>query len=185
MPATPERRSAARTATLVAIPVALLAGLLSFWVLGGFERGEPSSSTSARPPATGPVPVPAPSLAPAVAEVCRALVAALPETTNAGARRPVTAGPEQNAAYGDPPVTVACGAGPTSFPQTDDRWTLSGVCWHARSDPDRTVWTTVDRVVPVMVTVPGGREASAQSVIPFSAAIGGTDPLLDNSPAGC
>jgi hypothetical protein len=196
MPASSERRSAARTATLVAIPVALLAGLLSFWVLGGFDRTEPSPSApspsapspSAPSPgaqATGPVSMPAPSLPPAVAGTCRSLVAALPDAIRDARRRPVTAGPEQNAAYGDPPVTLACGTEPASIPTGDRVFVLSGVCWFARPDTDRTVWTTVDRVVPVTVTVPGGQEASAQSVIPFSAAIGGTDPLIDNPPTGC
>jgi hypothetical protein len=186
MPASPVPRSAARTATLVAIPVALLAGLLSFWALGGFNRDEPSPAPL--PPtvvATGPVSMPAPSLAPEVAEICRSLVTALPGALRDAGRRPVTAGLAQNAAYGDPPVTLACGTPPASLPPDGFVIGLSGVCWYMRPDSDRTVWTTVDRVVPVTVTVPGGQEGSSQSVIPFSAAIRGANPPIDDPPTGC
>ena len=51
-----------------------------------------------------------------------------PATLRDLAARPVTAGPEQNAAYGDPPLTVACGVpGRRSAPADGDqvccRWT--------------------------------------------------------------
>src|SRR5262245_32008322 len=184
MPASPEQRSAARTATLIAIPVALLAGLVSFWALGGFHRGEPSPPTPSAM-ATGPVSMTAPALAPEVAGICRSLVTALPDAVRDGPRRPVTAGEAQNAAYGDPPVTLACGTPPASIPPDGFVVGLSGVCWYMRPDNDRTVWTTVDRVVPVLMTVPGGQQASAQSVIPFSAAIRGANPPIDNPPTGC
>ena len=48
---------------------------------------------------------------------------------------------------------------------------LNGVCWYAVGVGAATEWTTVDRVVPVTVTVPGPLDGSAQSVIPFSAPI--------------
>ncbi|MFC7763591.1 DUF3515 family protein [Catellatospora bangladeshensis] len=61
---------------------------------------------------TAPVAVPAPSLNARQTTVCRALLSQLPDRLQDLPRRDVTAGHEQNAAYGDPAVTVACGAAP-------------------------------------------------------------------------
>ena len=183
----PVRRSAARLATLVALPVALVVGLLSVWLLGGLDRSTsaPTPAASPRATASGPVPVSAPPLTPGTAEVCRAVVAGLPATVPGGARRPVSAGPEQNAAYGDPPTTLACGTAPATFAPTAGLTLLSGVCWYAGTGGSRTVWTTVDRVVPVTVTVPGPAAGSAQSVIPFSDAIAAADVRRPDAPSGC
>jgi Ni,Fe-hydrogenase III small subunit len=48
-----------------------------------------------------------------------------------------------------------------------------------------TAWTTVDRAIPVTVTVPGAAEGSAQSVVPFSTAVATADPRRDSAPSGC
>jgi len=171
----PVRRSAARTATMVAVPVALLAGLAMLWGFGAFSR-----------PDTGPVEMATRELSPAVARVCRSVVADLPDTVAGSARRPVTAGPEQNAAYGDPPVTLACGTSRPTVENTATVYPLSGVCWFAEPGPDGAVWTTVDREVPVTVTVPGPADGSAQTVIAFSAAVGAHDPVrAAGTPTGC
>jgi hypothetical protein len=183
--ADPVRRDAARVATLVALPVAVLVALLSLWALGGLERAEnvPTGPTTVPPASPGAaVPLPARSLRPETAEVCRALVAALPDAIPGRARRPVSAGAEQNAAYGEPPVTLACGTPPASYPPTAELDILSGVCWYAQPGPTGTLWTTVDRMVPVTVTVPGPLAGSAQSVIPFSRAIAGGDPRTPAAP---
>jgi hypothetical protein len=170
----PVRRSAARTATLVAVPVALAVGLALLWSFGAFSR-----------PGTGPVEMAAPALAEEATLVCRAVIADLPDTVTGDPRRPVTAGAEQNAAYGDPPLTLACGTGETTFPPTDLVYPLSGVCWHATTAAESTVWTTVDRQVPVTVTVPGPQEGAAQKVIAFSEAVRSADPAVATVPTGC
>jgi len=105
----PVSRRAARLAALIALPVALVAGFVTFRVLapGGSASGDGAAPGGG---ATTAVDVAAPSLAPRTATVCRALLAKLPATLGDLTRRPVTAGAEQNAAYGDPPVTVACGS---------------------------------------------------------------------------
>jgi hypothetical protein len=126
------------------------------------------------------------TLTPEATEICRAIVADLPDTVAGSARRPVSAGAEQNAAYGDPPVTLACGTGPPPVENTATVFPLSGVCWFSQAAPDATVWTTVDRAVPVSVTVPGPQDASAQTVIGFSAAVGAADPVRATGvPSGC
>ena len=168
MPASP-----ARTATLVAVPVALLAGFLVFWSLGGLA-GAPQAGASGDPQATTPVSVPAPSLDATTADACRALLAALPASVRDRRQRPVTGGAEQNAAYGDPPIVLSCGVTKPSVPQVADLIGISGVCWWPEERSDRDVYTTVDRQVPVRVTVPKVYSASAQWVATFSAAITGS-----------
>jgi Protein of unknown function (DUF3515) len=178
-------RSAARTATLVALPATLIAGVLTFWLLGGFRAGPDGAGASAaarpsapaRPQSSAPVPVPAPALSAEQATACRALVAKLPAVLDALPRRPVTQGAEQNAAaYGDPPVTLTCGAPPVPAGVTDQPFELAGVCWYPQRRADATVWTTLDRQIPVAVTVPASYQPPAQWVIDFSAPVLATIP---------
>jgi Ni,Fe-hydrogenase III small subunit len=182
--------AARRAATLAAIPAALLVGALVFWLLGGVGRDREPVPQPARPAATGPVTLPAVPLTDRAASACRGLVARLPGALRAGTvqeapRRPVTAGAEQNAAYGDPPITLRCGAGATrSVAPEDTVFGLSGVCWLADQRPEGTVWTTVDREVPVTVTVPAAYPEPGQWVIEFSAALQAAVPATA-APSGC
>jgi uncharacterized protein DUF3515 len=183
-------RRAARLAALAALPFALLAGVLAYWRLGGFAAPQPApappaTSAPAAAAASGPVAVPAPALPPRQALVCRAVLARAPDGLGALARRPVTAGPQQNAAYGDPPVTLACGSAAPSVAPEATVYALSGVCWYAEPRPGTTVWTTVDREVPVSVTVPASYPAPGQLVIAFSAAVAAAQPALAGAPSGC
>jgi hypothetical protein len=183
----PIRRGAARTATLVAAPVALLIALVSLWVFGGFSvfsHPAPAPSASPTPQASSLVSLPAPALAEDVVGVCRQVVAALPETVLGSHRRPVS-GPEQNAAYGDPPVTLACGVSAAVVAPTDVVTQISGVCWIAKPGTANTVWTTVDRSVPIAVTVPGQSGGSGQPVVSFVDSIKANDPVAAHYPTGC
>jgi Protein of unknown function (DUF3515) len=164
--------SPARIATLVAVPVAVLAGALVFWLLNGFTGGRGTGKPhTPRPQATGTVQVAAPPLDERSATVCRALLAKLPEAVRDRPRRPVTAGPEQNAAYGDPPIVLSCGVDQPAVPQVAQLLVLSGVCWLPEERADDQVWTAVDRAVPVRVTVPKAYDPAGQWVIDFSPAI--------------
>jgi hypothetical protein len=184
---TSEHAGAARLALAVAVPVALVAGVLSLWSLGAFDRpGGPAPAANPHAGATSPVQVPAAPLSPRAVAVCRAVLAELPSGVRDAPRRPVVEGAEQNAAYGDPPLTVACGAPAASVAPEGEVSLLSGVCWHAlRASADTTVWTTLDREVPVRVTVPSAYEAPGQWVIHFSAALTAADPPLATPPRGC
>lgn len=177
------RRSAAVTASLVAVPLALAVALISLVTHGAFSSDPPAAAPT--PAATSPVTMAAPALLEPAVPVCRTVVANLPDSAVGLARRPVSAGAEQNAAYGDPPITVACGTSQPTVEPTDDVITLSGVCWLAVPGTGSTAWTTVDRVIPVTVTVPGAAEGSAQSVAPFSAAVATGDPRAPTAPSGC
>jgi hypothetical protein len=119
------------------------------------------------------------------AAACRDLLAHLPGALDDRPRRPVTAGADQNAAYGDPPITLACGVPPVSLPAGAQVYGLSGVCWYSQPSGDATVWTTVDRETPVRVTVPDAYPAPGQWVIEFSAPVTATLPRAANVPAGC
>jgi hypothetical protein len=179
------RLGAARTASLIAIPIALGIGALSLWRFGAFDGASPRVSSTPPVQATGPVTMAAPTLSDDVAAVCRAVVAHLPETVHDANRRPVSAGDEQNAAYGEPALTVACGAPIASVDPTALVYPLGGVCFVAAAGSGGAVWTTVDRQVPVVVTVPGDTDGSAQSVVPLTPAIAFGDPPAAAKPSGC
>ncbi len=188
---TPDRttRRAALWATVVAVPLAVLTGWLVFSAVdrgpaGGTGAASPSP-TAARPQSTAPVAMSAPALSQRATVVCRALLSRLPRSVRDLAQRPVTAGAEQNAAYGDPAITVACGVPAPSFPPTDLVYPLDRVCWHAVERPDATVWTTVDRQVPVQVTVPRVYEQPGQWTNEFSATVTETVPSATSAPSGC
>jgi Protein of unknown function (DUF3515) len=116
---------------------------------------------------------------------CRSLVVALPAAVRGLPERPVSAGPEQNAAYGEPPVTVACGGPQPSYGLTDSLAVLSGVCWHTTVGPTGTVWATLDRAVPVRITVPAGYDPPGQWVITFSGPVAATLAPSTDPPSGC
>ncbi|SDY55568.1 Protein of unknown function [Micromonospora pattaloongensis] len=184
-------RQAALWATAVAVPVAALVAVFAINQLSPEEPAaaptpSPSVSASApRPQSSAPVAMAAPPLADRAGTVCRALLSRLPAQVRDLSQRPVTAGHEQNAAYGDPAVTVACGIPLPSFPPTDLVYPLDRVCWHAGQRPDATVWTTVDREVPVQVTIPKTYDEPGQWVIPFSAPVIAAVPSAKTIPTGC
>jgi hypothetical protein len=183
----PATRQAALWATVVAVPLAILVALFAFHRVDSQNPvAEPTpSATIARPQSTAPVPVAAPALAERPATVCRALLSQLPATVRELAQRPVQAGPEQNAAYGDPALTVACGVTAVSYPKTDDVWVVNGVCWHPADGPAATVLTTVDREVPVQVTVPHDYPQALQWAAPVAESVVASVPSTQTVPAGC
>ncbi len=181
--ADPASRRAALYATLVAVPVAILVGVIAFAYIGSRTSksdAKPSASPSAIVP-TSAVAMPAPKLSPAHAQACLAFIAQLPTQLRNLAERHVTAGPEQNAAFGEPPITVQCGAPAVRPAPTDTVYPISGVCWFPTTGTTAAVWTTLDREVPVAVTVPNtyapGGSGSAQWAAEFSA------PLVSAMPS--
>jgi hypothetical protein len=176
-------RSAARWATIGAVPVALLAAAAIFLTARGGPS--PSPSESPRVQSSAPVPMPARKLSARQETVCRALLSQLPHAIRDLSQRPVTAGTEQNAAYGDPPITLACGTTVPSFAPTDKVYPLDAVCWYPVRRPDATVWTTVDREVPVTVTVPTVYDQPGQWVIEFSTPVAAAVRSAEKVPYGC
>ncbi len=179
-------RHAARTAALLALPIALIVGAVAFFSLHGRVTAQAAPAAKTTPTATSSAPVvlTAPVLKPADAQMCLAYIAALPTKIRTLAERHVTAGPEQNAAFGDPPITTQCGAAKAQPAQTDDIFTMNSVCWHAQTVGKNTVWTTLDRPVPVAVTIPGTYSDPGQWANEFSAAIEQSMPVV-KTPYNC
>jgi hypothetical protein len=188
VPADPIHRQAARTATMFAVPVALAVVGISIWVYG---RGEasPTVAPSVGTQATAPVEMAAPALTEDVAAACRTVVAHLPDTIRDHKRRPVTAGSEQNAAYGDPAITFSCGISAPSLAPTTMVYSAGGVCWAAVPASSGTItgteWTTVDRTITQRVFVPGPSDGSGQTVVPFAEPIADAVTRLATAPSGC
>ncbi|GGQ37962.1 DUF3515 family protein [Couchioplanes azureus] len=198
----PVTRSAALWATVVAVPVAILAGLLIFSQLTPGDAGDgaapaPSATRPAAVPGT-PVQMAAPALAGRAKQVCLAVTSQLPAQVRDLAPRKVSAGPEQNAAYGEPPITVACGvpqprmckslteSGSGCVPMDTELMNMNRVCWYADQQPAATTFTTMDREVPVRVTVPKQYAQAAQWANEFSDAVVQTDKSITQGvPSGC
>jgi hypothetical protein len=182
----PDSRSAARLAALIAVPAALLAGVGVFVVVSDGPSDEPGGPSPTGPAATGPVTMEARELTEREETVCLALLSQLPGELGELPQRPVTEGPEQNAAYGDPPITVACGVPEADYELTAQVWSPpGGVCWYEEAGPDGSVWTTVDREVPVRVSVPSSYDAPGQWVTPLSRTVAETVRSADTEPSGC
>ena|SRR5215475_6560678 len=182
-------RRAAVIASLVAVPVALLVAAISFGYLASrTDKATPTASpTVAAATSPGTLTMPAPKLSPAHAQACLAFIAQLPTKLRNLPERHVNA-PEQNAAFGDPAVTVQCGAAEAHPAPTDQIWPISGVCWFAQTGTASTVWTTLDREVPVAVTIPNhyaaGGAASGQWAAEFSAPLVSAMPSI-KTPYNC
>jgi hypothetical protein len=193
-------RSAALWATVVAVPVALLVGVLIFsQVIRSAEpKGAPSAAaTSIAAVPSAPVQMAAPKLAARPAEVCLAVTSQLPTTLRNLPARKVTGGPEQNAAYGEPPITVACGLPQPKMcttltdtkgcvPLDTELLNMNAVCWYADEQTGQTAFTTMDREVPVTVTVPTSYQQGAQWANEFSDLVVETDKSRTAGvPSGC
>jgi hypothetical protein len=112
-------------------------------VAGGCRDGATRAVTVAAPPSAGA----------ATVRFCTALAQRLPSSLGSLERRRTTG--ERVAAWGDPPVRLRCGvAPPVRDPGDTQRIDVADVAWYADEQADQVVWTTLDLLVPVEVTVP-------------------------------
>ncbi|MFI5931351.1 DUF3515 family protein [Actinoplanes sp. NPDC051494] len=193
-------RRAALWATVVAVPVALLVALGIFFLVIP-DSSEPAADPVVTQPSalpSTPVEMAAPALSARQAEVCLAVTSQLPAKVRDLAARKVSAGPEQNAAYGEPALTVSCGgvqpttcktmdqAGSGCVPMDSELMNMNRVCWYADAKAEATAFTTMDREVPVTVTVPRQYDQPAQWANEFSDIVVETDKsLAQGVPYGC
>ncbi|MBQ1050701.1 DUF3515 family protein [Micromonospora sp. C51] len=180
-------RGAALIAAAVAVPVALLVGALALNNLSPEEPAaapQPSATTPA-PVSTAPVEMAAPQLGERPTVVCRALLSQLPDSIRDLPQRPVSAGPEQNAAYGDPALTVACGGDEPEVKPDDHLYLVNSVCWYAVEGPDVTELTTVDRETAVTLRVPHFYGEALQWASPVSGTIVESIRSSGTAPSGC
>lgn len=180
-------RIPAVVATIVAVPVAVAAGFFVFNAIApAAEDPEAHENLS-------PVSVAVPELNDEDAVVCLALTATAPETAGGLQARPVEADPddaqseitasEAVMAYGDPATVATCGVEPVTVDDTAAVFKLNGVCWY--SDEAGLEWTTLDRRIPVGVSVPEENEQPVDVLNDLSTVIGEKVPVAEDAPTGC
>jgi hypothetical protein len=167
-PATRDRRSAAKIATLVALPLTAALVLVPLW-LGG--SGDPEPPPPAPQVALSAVTVePPPARDAAGQKACQELIAALPTQLGDRPARPVDSPSPYVVAWGEPVVVLRCGVDrPPAFLATAEVQDINGVSWFAERRGGTTAWTVVDRPVYVEVLAPV-QDASA-SVARLSTAV--------------
>jgi hypothetical protein len=190
-------RSAALWATVIAVPVTILVALLIFLQIRPQTTTPDAAPTPPAAVPSTPVEMTAPKLSERAASVCLAVTSQLPDKVRDLPARRVSAGPEQNAAYGEPPLTAACGVsqpqmceslngGPGCVPLDTELLIMNRVCWYARRNADAAVFTTMDREVAVQVTVPMSYQQPAQWANEFSDIVVATDRSRTTGvPSGC
>jgi hypothetical protein len=174
-PARDDRRSAARLATLVAVPVTHV--LLAVAVVATRHAGsgaEPVAPATSAPASAAALPsikvAPPPPLSAGQQQACQELISALPTDLGDLPARPVDSPSPYVAAWGEPAVTLRCGvARPPSFVATADVQQINGVSWFAERRGPTTAWVVVDRPVYVEVLAPAA--AASAPVARLSTAV--------------
>jgi len=129
------------------------------------------------------VPVEVPPVTPEADASCPAVMSGLPlELTGEQSRRVQSDSPFAYA-WGDPPIVLVCGVDrPAGFVVGTSAIQINGVQWYVdTTDPDTTVWTTVDRPVYVQVRLPASVDSAP--VTALSTPIGQALPYRDPEPA--
>jgi hypothetical protein len=108
------------------------------------------------------VPVQTPPVTPQAGATCPALMSTLPLELAGDPSRRVQSDSPFAYAWGDPPVVLVCGVDPPAgFRVGSGAIQINGVQWYVdTSDRAATVWTTVDRTVPVQVRVPASSDSA-------------------------
>jgi hypothetical protein len=163
--------------TRLAAPFALTAATaLLLTACGGSGSGSVSVAT---PQTTG-----------AVTQQCAALQKALPQTLMGLSRRDTSPSSPNTAAWGDPAVTLRCGAGMPSVldphskdynPESDNLSgaEVGGVCWasvHSQADQSY-IFSSVDQQAIVEVHVPGAYAGRQAPLSELAGAVAKASPL--------
>jgi hypothetical protein len=141
--------------------------------------------TTAAPRGNLPVlPVPVPDVTPEAEKLCPGLMGNLPLELAGEPSRRVDSDTPYAYAWGDPPTVLVCGVDrPEGFTAASGLIQINGVQWFVdTSEPDVTVWTTVDRPVYVEVRVPASSDSAGvtELTVPIAAHLDQQDP----EPAG-
>jgi hypothetical protein len=154
-------RRIALIAIAVLVPVVVVLVVLAN-VLGGSEDDDgqgPAAvdgSTPAQREDLPVLPVEVPPATPEADASCPALMGTLPLELAGEPSRRVDSDTPYAYAWGDPAIVLICGVDrPAGFVVGTSAIQINGVQWYVdTSDPDATVWTTVDRPVHVQITLP-------------------------------
>jgi Protein of unknown function (DUF3515) len=129
------------------------------------------------------LPVDVPPVTPAADASCPALMGLMPlELTGEPSRRVQSDSPFAYA-WGEPPIVLVCGVErPAGFVVGTAAIQINGVQWYVdTSDPESTVWTTIDRPVYVQITLPASVDSAP--VTALSTPIGQALPYVEPTPA--
>ena len=128
------------------------------------------------------LPLDAPPVTPEAEASCPALVSALPFDLLGEPSRRVESDSPFVYAWADPPVVLTCGVErPAGYVVGVPAIQINGVQWFVDiSDPETTVWTTIDRPVYVQVTVPASVDSAP--VTALTTAIADTLPYQEPTP---
>ncbi|SFL48641.1 DUF3515 domain-containing protein [Geodermatophilus ruber] len=131
-----------------------------------------------------PLEVEVPPVTPEADAWCPALMGALPLELTGEPSRPVRSDSPYAYAWGEPPIVLVCGVEPPAgFEATSPLIQINGVQWFVdTSDPDATVWTTVDRPVHVRVTLPAATDSAP--VTALGPVINDALPVQEPQPGG-
>jgi hypothetical protein len=134
---------------------------------GGTDGGSGTAADVSGGASTGredlPVlPVAVPPVTPEADASCPALMSTLPLELSGEQSRRVQSDSPYAYAWGDPPVVLICGVDrPAGYVVGVSAIQINGVQWYVdTSDPDTTVWTTVDRPVYVQISLPSSVDSA-------------------------
>jgi Protein of unknown function (DUF3515) len=187
-------RRAALIATAVAVPVVVVLIVLINVLSGSSDDGGKDDggvaqlSGSRTPQRAEDLPtlqVDVPAVTPAAELACPVLMQQLPLELDGEQSRLVKSDSPYVYAWGDPAVVMICGAEPPAgYVVGSSTIQIDQVQWFVdtTSTEDTTVWTTVDRNVPVQVRVPAS--ADSASVTALGKLVGTAIPYVDPTPAG-
>lgn len=127
------------------------------------------------------------------AVICRALLAQSPDAVVDHSARGVEAADDSDAAsiselvaaWGDPALVMRCGVDDVEVEDTDVVYQWADTCWAVDEGEEQHVWTSVDRQVPVEISVPAEYEQSGELVSVLSPVVGEAVPGTDEFPTGC
>lgn len=128
------------------------------------------------------LPVEVPPVTPEADASCPQVMSGLPLELQGEPSRKVQSDSPFAYAWGEPPVVLVCGVDrPAGFTVGVSAIQINGVQWYVdTSDPDATVWTTVDRPVYVQVTLPPSVDSAP--VTALSTPIAGALPYREPEP---
>ena len=155
-------------ATAVLVPLVVAVAVL-VRVLGGSDgadgggpAAEVSGGSSTAREDLPVLPVEVPPVTPEADASCPALMSSLPLELSGEESRRVRSDSPYAYAWGDPPVVLICGVDrPAGYVVGVSAIQINGVQWYVdTSNPDTTVWTTVDRPVYVQISLPSSVDSA-------------------------
>jgi hypothetical protein len=186
-PEDPLRRIAIIVAAVL-VPVVVALVVLANVVGGSDQGGDDPADVSAGPTTQRadlpPLPVEVPPVTPEAEASCPGLMSTLPLELTGELSRQVDSDSLFAYAWGEPPIVLVCGVDrPAGFVVGVSAIQIEGVQWYVdTTDPDTTVWTTIDRPVYVQITLPASVDSAP--VTSLSPEIAAALPYREPTPGG-